>query len=469
MRTIRIGVAALALTTALHAQRDTTMRGMPGMSGMPGMKRDTSRMAMMTMVGPLGVSTDREGSGTTWIPDAVALPSHHGMLGGWSMMLHGFAFAQYDHQSGARGADQFGSLNWAMLMASHPLSGGQLELHWMPSLDVLGVGKCGYPLLLQSGETCNGAPLADRQHPHDVFMELAAEYQRELSKEVAAELYVAPAGEPALGPVAFMHRPSAMDVPEAPLGHHWQDATHISFGVVTAGLFSRTWKLEGSAFNGREPDENRWDIDPIRLDSYSGRLTVNPSATWSFAAGYGFLKTPETSSFNSVGNTTINPNESIHRLTASALYGRALSDGQWSATALWGANISPSTGWSHSLLAETEAVLDEHNTVLARGEWVQKSVSDLALSAPSAGLSPNQLLGVSALSAGYIREITRTLGATVGLGAIGTVNFVPASISTAYGSRTPVGAFVFLRLRAVGERMKPESGMPMNGMMDAGR
>ena len=34
----------------------------------------------------------------------------------------------------------------------------------------------------------------------------------------------------------FMHRPSAADDPFAPLGHHWQDATHEAFGVVTTGL-----------------------------------------------------------------------------------------------------------------------------------------------------------------------------------------------------------------------------------------
>src|SRR5262249_33652192 len=168
----------------------------------------------------------------------------------------------------------------------------------------------GYPLLLQSGESFHGEPLHDRQHPHDFWMELGAIYERAISKRVAVELYAAPSGEPALGPVAFMHRPSAMDNPAAPLGHHWQDATHIAFGVITAGVFTHRLKLEGSVFNGREPDENRWDFDPIVLDSYSGRATFNPDSNWSFTAGYGFLKNPE----------ALEPAVSLHRLTASALY-----------------------------------------------------------------------------------------------------------------------------------------------------
>ena len=225
-------------------------------------------MAIM-MIDPLGVSMERMGSGTTWIPDAVPLPARHVMSGSWLLMLHGFGFVQYDKQGGPRGADQFGSLNWAMLMASRDLLGGRFQARTMLSLDPATVTNRGYPLLLQSGETYRGQPLVDRQHPHDFWMELAMMYERVLSRSVGVTVYAAPSGEPALGPVAFMHRPSAMDNLAAPLSHHWQDATHISFGVLTAGLFGRHWKLEGSAFNGREPNEERWGFDRIRFDSYS--------------------------------------------------------------------------------------------------------------------------------------------------------------------------------------------------------
>src|SRR5665213_2086764 len=293
--------------------------------------RDTMPMSGMAVVpDPLGVSMDRLGSGTTWIPDAVSLPSRRFTAGAWNFMLHGFVFGQYDTQGGARGGTQFGSLNWGMLMATHELAGGRFQLRTMLSLDALGVTPRGYPLLLQTGEAYNGAPLHDRQHPHDLFMELGAMYDRPITNGVGFTLYAAPSGEPALGPVAFMHRPSAMDIPAAPIGHHWQDATHISFGVLTAGLFTHDVRVEGSVFNGRDPDQNRWDFDPIRLDSYSGRVSYNPNAHWALNAGYGFIKSPE----------ALTPEMSMHRITASAVYGEKLvADGQLAPTFIWGANL----------------------------------------------------------------------------------------------------------------------------------
>lgn len=434
--------------------RDTSMASMPGMaarrdtamSSMPGMPmRDSMQMGGKSMVPePLGVSMDRAGSGTTWIPDAVSLPSRHFMAGGWDMMLHGFAFGHLENQSGDRGASQAGSLNWIMFMATHELFGGRVQPRTMLSLDPWTVTPGGYPLLLQSGESFHGEPLHDRQHPHDFWMELGATYERAISKSLGIELYAAPSGEPALGPVAFMHRPSAMDNPTAPLGHHWQDATHVSFGVLTAGFFTHWWKLEGSLFNGREPDENRWDFDPIKLGSYSGRLTVNPTANWSLAASYGYLKSPE----------ALDPTESIHRITASAMYGTPLgTDGQWATTFVYGANKLPSRGTlSNSLLLESEAILDKKNTVFGRAEWVQKSAADLVLDVPPFNFPADREFGVSAATLGYIREVVGFSGATVGLGLSGTLNVVPSALQNVYGSRTPVGGFLFLRLRPTFKR-----------------
>lgn len=415
--------------TAHMPMRDTSHVAAHDTMSMAAM--DTMPMAM-AMEGPLGISMERMGSGTTWIPDAVMLPSRHVMLGGWTVMLHGFVFGQYDHQSGARGDEQWGSLNWAMVMADRMVGGGRLQFRFMPSVDAATVGKCGYPLLLQSGETCNGQPLVDRQHPHDFFMELGALYERAITSSTAVLLYASPAGEPALGPVAFMHRPSAMDVPSAPLSHHWQDATHISFGVITTGVYTRRLRLEASAFNGLEPDENRWDFDPIRINSYSTRLTVNPSANWSFTAGYGSISEPEPS----------NPDGLLHRVVGSAMYGRKLGeDGQWATTVVYGANKQDA--WTGSGLLESEAVLDRHNTVLGRIEVIQKTASDLVLPA----FSGDRVFNVGSAMAGYIRELARGRDVTIGLGATATVNYVPAAIESDYGSRTPLGLMVFLRLR----------------------
>jgi len=440
-----VTIAAFAgVPLGAHAQQTDTAHHMTPHDTMTMVAMDTMRMPML-MEGPLGISMERMGSGTTWIPDAVMLPSRHFTLGGWGVMLHGFVFGQYDHQGGPRGSNQWGSLNWAMVMAERNVGGGRLQFRFMPSVDAATVGKCGYPLLIQSGETCNGQPLVDRQHPHDFFMELAALYERAITANTAFLIYAAPAGEPALGPVAFMHRPSAMDVPSAPLGHHWQDATHISFGVVTTGVYTRRVRLEASAFNGLEPDENRWDFDPIRINSYSTRLTINPTQSWSFTAGYGSISEREAS----------NPNALLHRIVGSAMYGRKLSDdGQWATTFVFGANKKDA--WTNSGLLESEAVLDRHNTVLGRMEFVQKTESDLVLPAFNVG----RVFNVGSAMLGYIRELARGRDVTIGLGATGTVNVVPAAIESDYGSRTPLGFMVFLRLRPYhSPHMSSMSGM----------
>jgi len=438
----RYALTIVLVPSTLYAQHPT--HPMPQQAPM-------KPMAMM-MIDPLGVSMERMGSGTTWIPDAVPLPARHRMVGSWLVMLHGFGFVQYDKQGGPRGADQFGSLNWAMLMASRDLLGGRFQARTMLSLDPATVTNRGYPLLLQSGETYRGQPLVDRQHPHDFWMELAVMYERALSRNIGLTVYAAPSGEPALGPVAFMHRPSAMDNLAAPLSHHWQDATHISFGVLTAGLFGRHWKLEGSAFNGREPNEERWGFDRLRLDSYSGRFTMHMHSSWVFSAGYGFLKSPE----------ALNPSESIHRVTASVLHGRKLGrDGQIATSLIWGANRH-SGRTTHSVLAESEAVLDRRNTIVGRVELVEKTAEDLVLPAGPGGFAPDSTFTVAAMSVGYIREVVRMSKATLGVGFQATLNVVPSALDPVYGSRTPAGGAVFVRIRPLhGSHARAGAAMPM--------
>jgi hypothetical protein len=398
-------------------------------------------------INPLGIPMERLGSGTAWIPDAVPLPSRHLMAGSWMLMVHGFAFAQYDKQGGPRGADQFGSLNWAMLMASRNVLGGRLQARTMLSLDPATVSNRGYPLLLQNGESYRGQPLHDRQHPHDFWMELAVMYERAVTSKVGVAVYAAPAGEPALSPVAFMHRPSAMDNPIAPLGHHWQDATHTSFGVLTAGIFGHHWKLEGSLFNGREPNEERWGFDRLRLDSYSGRFSAHLDSSWTVSVGHGYLKSPE----------ALSPGESVHRTTASILHGRTFGhDGQLAAALVWGANRRAGKT-THSAVVETEAVVDPSNTIYARAELAQKTAEDLVLGS----FAPERRFDVTAFSAGYVRELFRTTGTTLGVGLQATLNVLPDELQPFYGSRTPVGGMVFVRLRPThGRHVITQQAMP---------
>jgi hypothetical protein len=215
-------------------------------------------------------------------------------------------------------------------MARHELLGGELSARAMLSAEPGNRRRTGLSATAATGETYQGRPLHDRQHPHDLFMELAAMYTRPIAEGIAVQLYLAPAGEPALGPVAFPHRFSAGSDPLAPIGHHWQDSTHISFGVLTAGILTRTIKLEGSWFNGREPDENRGNLDLRALDSFSGRLSINPTTDVSLQASYGYLKSPEEAQ----------PDESLRRLTFSASYNAQLAEaGNWATTAVFGRNV----------------------------------------------------------------------------------------------------------------------------------
>src|SRR6058998_3019965 len=395
---------------------------------------------MSTAETPLGIPETRQGSGTSWLPDSSPMHASHVTLGAWTLMLHGSAFLQYDRQGGARGDDQVALLDWAMLAASRPVAGGQLHLRGMLSTDPWGVGSAGYPLLLQTGESNRGVPLHDHQHPHDLFMELAALYRRAVAKSLGVSLYLAPVGEPALGPVAFPHRPSAVNDPLAPISHHWQDGTHITFGVLTAGVFTRSAKLEGSWFNGREPDEHRtgFDYSGRRLDSYSARLTVNPDPRWSVSAWYGYLKSPE----------VLHPDESLHRYGAAALTTQPVGRrGQWAGALIWGANDQIGAGQpSHSVVLESTLDLDGTNAVFGRAEYVRKSAQELVI--PSA--PPAEEYDVGAVALGYRRMVGTVAGLAVGLGARASVNLVPSSLEPTYGSRAVAGLAVYLQLRPPG-------------------
>src|SRR2546426_7514797 len=406
--------------------------------------------------GPLGIPETRMGSGTSWLPDASPMHAAHYMLGRWTLMLHGKGFLQYDWQGGSRGSDQLGIVNWAMAAASRPLGGGQLQLRAMLSAEPWTIGSRGYPLLGQSGESYQGAPLHDRQHPHDLFMELAALYERPVARNLALSLYLAPVGEPAVGPVAFPHRPSAAADPLAPISHHWQDGTHITFGVVTAGVFTRNVKLEASWFDGREPDENRTNFDYAgrRLDSFSARLTVNPGPRWSLSTWYAYLKSPE----------GLYPDESLHRIGASALTTQPVgTKGTWSSGLIYGANDQIGPGpLASSVVLESTVGLDGTNSFFGRVEYVRKSAEELVI--PS--VPPTTQYDVGALALGYLRTVDTVAGLGAGVGVRGSLHFVASRLDGADGRRTPVGAAIYLQLRPADPR---EGVMKMNGMPDMHR
>ena len=322
-----------------------------------------------------GTAGDRQGSGTAWLPDETPMNAIHTQANGWMLMAHGAAFLEYLQDEGPRGSSQTGSINWLMGMADRPVGHGHLSLRGMISLEPWTIRGCGYPDLLATGELCRGEVIHDRQHPHDLFMEIAAEYDHPIGRGVRVQLYGGPVGEPALGPVAFPHRLSALSNPLAPITHHWFDATHLSYGVLTGGVYSARWKAEASVFNGREPDEERTNIEIGALDSWSGRLWFLPSKRWALQVSGGRLKEAEAGHGGAV-------RIDIDRLTASATYHRAFEPGSmWASTVGWGRNSESGGRSTTAWLAETSLSFGERHTWFGRFEISEKPPHDLDIDA----------------------------------------------------------------------------------------
>ncbi len=373
----------------------------------------------------------RESPGTSWQPDSTPMTGIHWMQGAWMTMLHGYADAIYDDQGGPRGDSQTFSTSMLMGMARRELDEGAFGMHLMASAEPL-MGASGYPLLFQTGETADGrTPLVDRQHPHNLLMEAAATYSRDLAPGSSVFVYAGPAGEPALGPSAFMHRLSGMDNPEAPITHHWLDATHVSFGVVTVGYVWQQWKLDVSAFNGREPDQHRYDVELRPLDSYSARLTWNPSRDWSMQVSTGRLASPE----------QLEPGISVHRTTASVSYNAPFPGEWWQTTIAWGRN-APSQGAAGSAwLIESALKLTAAQTLFGRAERVAKD----ELFLPGTALF-GESFTINKLSLGYIFDFARVQALTLGVGGLASVYGYAAALNPVYGYR-PTSYMLFVRAR----------------------
>src|SRR5437016_4791068 len=376
----------------------------------------------------------REGSGTSWLPDSSPMYARMFMFDDNMLMLHGAIFPRYTNVSTRRGDDRIDAPNWFMAMFSHPLGEStQIGARLMMSLDPLTEQGRGYPLLFQTGESWNGQPLHDRQHPHDLFDELSLSLSQKFDRDLSAYFYFGYPGEPALGPPTFMHRLSAMDDPDAPIAHHWQDSTHVTFGVATAGLQWRNVKIEGSIFTGREPDENRYDFDRPRFDSFSGRISWNPTPDLALQVSHGYIKGPE----------GLEPDVNRHRTTASLIYNRALGpDSNWASSLVWGQNDDTHEGKTESVLIETNYQRGR-DTVYGRWERVEKSGHELVL-APA---DLNEIFPVNAVSIGYVRDLSHGNNIDIGLGGQFTIDFWPEELDRYYGGGPGYGFQVFLRIR----------------------
>jgi len=386
------------------------------------------------MISPLGAwPMTRDASGTSWQPDLSRHGGIHWNDGDWSFMGHATINLVHDWQDGPRGDDKTFVSGMIMGSARRDFADGStLNLRAMLSPEPF-MGEEGFPLLLAAGETADGAtPLVDRQHPHDLFMELSASYARRLSDSDSVFAYFGLPGEPAFGPPAFMHRMSAMDSPEAPITHHWLDSTHIVFGVATLGWAHDDLKLEASSFRGREPDQDRWDIEGPDLDSWSVRGSWNPSPAWSLQVSYADVTAPE----------QLEPDEDETRWSASAIHTRPVgAAGWWSSTLAWGRKTNDHDESKDAWLFESAVSPDDRWTLFARAERIE--TDELV---PGLHGGHGDLHTVAKASFGAVRDWQVAERARLGLGALYSLNRVPGALEPLYGG-DPDGGMIFLRLK----------------------
>jgi hypothetical protein len=411
-----------------HSQTEHPQAGHAPMGGMEHAGHGGHETAMTGALGPYPM--ERESSGTAWQPDNSEHAGLHVMSNDWTLMAHGVLNLVYDHQSGPRGDDKAFASGMLMGMARRPLGDGTLQFKAMLSPDPI-MGKSGYPLLLASGETANGVDrLIDRQHPHDFFMELSGSISQDIGPKSSVFLYGGLPGEPAFGPPAFMHREAIMDSPEAPISHHWLDSTHITFGVLTAGIVLDRAKIEVSRFNAREPDQHRWNIETRPLDSTAIRVSWNPTREISLQGSWGHFTDPE----------QLEPGVDQKRWSASALYAREIAPGwKLAGTLAWGRKtIEDHKGDAYV----AEASLKHAGwTVFGRGEITENRelVEDPEEHGPA--------FRVGKASLGAVRDFKIAENLSFGAGGLFSVNFVPDELAPLYGGHSPLGAMGFVRLK----------------------
>ena len=412
-------------------------------------QHDMSRMAAPATPSVIEINASRLASGTSWLPDSALVPMFDWRVGSWMVMAHGKGFGTFDRQWTLHGDTRAALLDWEMASATRALGNGSLRVAAMTSLESLFLPDTGYPQLLQSGETFHRRRVANTQHPHDLVGELSASYDYPLIGGLAASLYAGAVGEPALGPVAYQHRQSATDDPFAPLGHHWQDATHASHGVATFGLYTGWLKVEGSTFNAREPDENRLDIDyhGARLDSYSGRVTVAPNGNVVASAWVGYLQ----------GDDPLAPRIGMQRYGFSLLTdSRGIRGGRFSTAVIWGLNnhhhderlhdhdaaVQMTHHLASSVLAEATLGLSPRTRIFTRLEQVQKMADDLAF----LGGNLMETFNVRAATLGASHDFTTLRELGFGAGGRLTFNFLPETLRYTYTTTHPAGFALYLTI-----------------------
>lgn len=342
-------------------------------------------------------------------------------------------FGTFNNQGGNRGETDFRSQNWLMATAARPLGAGSLGLSGMFSMEPLTAPGRGYAEVFQFGEAYRGLQITDHQHPHDLFMQLAASWSVPLGARSRITIVGAPVGEPALGPVAFMHRASSAENPFAPLAHHIFDSTHSASSVILGRYDLGIVSVEGSAFHGREPDEHHYDVPFGTLDSWAARVWVRPTPGWLIQASHGFLEEPE----------ELEPGDQ-RRTNVSASWSRHRASGFTAATAAFGRNERQYSLLRSFLIEATHK--SGASSIYGRFESTEVETEILLFPQIVHVPHPGELVDlVKAFTVGGVRDIARVRGAAIGLG--GDVSFygVPPLLQNTHDEH-PVSFKLFVRV-----------------------
>jgi hypothetical protein len=396
-----------------------------------------------------------EASGTAWLPHVTPMYGVHRPWRGWDLRLTGVVFVQAlvepreRHRTGGTSTRQAGSVNWGMFMARRSAGGGRFGVRAMVSAEPWTVPGCGSLSFLATGEVCDGDTIHDRQQQHDLFMELAVDYDRRLRGEWRWQVYAGLAGQPALGPPGYPHRASAIANPTGPVTHHWLDSTHVTFGVVTLGVHNRRWKGEASVFNGREPDESRVDLDLGRFDSVAARLSFLPTDRLALQLSAARLRDVWT-------EFPFPDQDPATRVTASAVYHRPFgTNGIWATTVALGMNHARQTvpggildATTAAALLESSMTLSERHTLFGRGELGGMPAHHL-----HAHDYATSVFAVGKAQLGYVRHLRKVRGLQPGIGGTVAVSFLPAALAPRYLGRTAPSFGVFFSLQAARHQM----------------
>ncbi len=397
----------------------------------------------------------REASGTAWLPTVTPMYGVHSPWHGWDIRLNGAAFVQalYEprdrHRTGGVSTSQAASANWVMLMARRSVGRGRFGIRTMFSAEPWTVPGCGSLNFLATGEVCDGDSIHDRQQAHDLFMELAVDYDRVVHGDWRWQIYAGLAGEPALGPPGYLHRASAMANPIGPITHHWLDSTHVTFGLVTVGVHNQRWKAETSVFNGREPDESRIDVDVGAFDSFAARLSFLATERLALQASAGRLREARTH-FN------FRSEQPVTRMTASAAY-----HVPFGAERIWATTLG--FGWNHAreavsldtvdattaaALLESSVTLSNRHTVFGRAELAAMPAHHLHAFEYS-----TSVFAIGKVQLGYLRHLNATRGVVPGIGGSIGVSLLPPQLAPHYSGRVAPSFSVFFSLQAARHQM----------------